>query len=154
MVVFCWKACLVRGGSSWIKNSWWGRKEDSYSVHTKCNTSSNSSADQPSGGLTIPYLISIASLIMGILQASSFVISLYFSWFTVLISILSTLGRFVWIKMFLRFDPVVVLVSLLTMLYSCFRTGFFEFLKLRINLMKFLMRMMLMWWWPIRGSIR
>ena len=34
-VIFCWKPCLVRGGPSWIKNSWWGREEDSYSVHTK-----------------------------------------------------------------------------------------------------------------------
>ena len=136
------KNSLVRADQAGQKTAE-GEEGDGYSVHTYSNISSISSVVQPSGGLMSPLLMSMASMMMGILHMSSFLISLYLISCTVSGRRSSTLMRFVSIRIFLKFDPVVVLTSDLVMLYSCLKTGLVEFLMLKMNLRRFLIKVVL-----------
>ena len=105
----------TEGKPSWTKTAK-RKEEDGYSKQARSKISSNSSLVQPSGGSMCPDLMSMASLMMGILHMSLSLISMYLSCFTIPGWRSSTLVRLVLRRIFLRFDPVVVLTSDLAML--------------------------------------
>ena len=154
---YCRKRVMYWAGN----HVWSGAKPDKNSsrriempklVHARSSISGSSWLVQPSGGFISPHLMSTNSLIMGILHMSMSLSSLYWIFFTALGQSSSTLDRFVLSRIFLRFDPVVVLTSSFAMLYSCFTTGLLDFLMLEMKLKKFLIRVVLMCCWSNKGS--